>query len=293
MESESTIFADSSAFTPSDATEWEILHESKVGVCVLYRGVKYGKFVVAKGLKHEYREDPAAISMLRKEFEIAYNFDHPNICRTLSFEHIAQLGDCIIMEWVDGCTLAHSLSGAEIRRVLLQICDALEYLHSHQVVHRDLKPENILVTYNGCNVKLIDFGFSDSDSYLIHKEPAGTLHYASPEQIAGQSADGRSDIYSFGVILKDFAGRRYSSVARKCTMENPGQRYQNIAALRRDIEKVGDRRRRVIGMILILILLAASLIIRHLCSATESPQSPQEQFEQATQAIMDSQLSFR
>lgn len=76
-------------------------------------------------------------------------------------------------------------------------------------------------------------------------------------------------------------------------MENPGQRYQNIAALRRDIEKVGDRRRRVIGMILILILLAASLIIRHLCSATESPQSPQEQFEQATQAIMDSQLSFR
>ena len=140
------------------------------------------------------------------------------------------------MEWVDGCPLeqvldSSRLHGQDAVRIAGQICDALSYLHSRQVVHRDLKPSNILITHNGKNVKIIDFGLSDADSYAVLKGAAGTRSYAAPELIAGTASDYRADIWSLGMILRELLpGRR--SVARKCMAEDPSARYPDASAVK-------------------------------------------------------------
>ena len=171
----------------------------------LLRGVRYGKYFVLKGLKSEHADDETFRSMLRKEFEIMVQLDHPNIVRVYSLEEVAGVGLCIVMEYVDGRPLDQWLatkpSKAARRRVARQLLEAMSHWHQMQVVHRDLKPSNVLITRNGNNVRVIDFGLSDTDQYAILKEPAYTLSYASPEQIDGGPLDGRSDIYSFGRLL--------------------------------------------------------------------------------------------
>ena len=117
-------------------------------------------------------------------------------------------------------------------KILDELCQALSYIHSLQIIHRDLKPENILITRNGSNVKLIDFGLSDTDSYSILKHPAGTLKYASPEQQVPQTTiDNKADIYSLGVILEEIIQTTHvklphvHKIIRRCTSELPAQRY--------------------------------------------------------------------
>jgi len=296
MENESGFLSDISTLKQSDTTDWEILHKSGDGYFILYSGRRLGKFVVAKGLKNELKSDQAFLSLLKKEFEIAYYLDHPNICRTLSLEHIDGLGECIIMERIDGCTLSEFFSTHRqtdtIRRLFLQICDALEYLHNRQIIHRDLKPENILVTFNGSNIKLIDFGFSDTDCHCIHKEPAGTRHYASPEQIRGMSLDGRSDIYSLGVIMKEFAGKDFRRIANRCTDPKRECRYENAAALKRDIQIIGRSKsyiQYIVWATSLLIIIALGVWRFTNKPQEDVPQSAQEQFDEATQAIIQSQ----
>src|SRR6202030_3244265 len=91
------------------------------------------------------------------------------------------------------------------RRIALQICDALEYIHRHGVVHRDLKPENIMVGAED-RVTLIDFGIAAKAgsrrlTFAKLSQTMGTPDYISPEQVRGKRGDGRSDIYALGVML--------------------------------------------------------------------------------------------
>ena len=143
----------------------------------------------------------------------------------------------IIMEYIDGIHLREYLNSKNynshvILKILDELCQALSYIHSLQIIHRDLKPENILITRNGSNVKLIDFGLSDTDSYSILKHPAGTLKYASPEQQVPQTTiDNKADIYSLGVILEEIIQTTHvklphvHKIIRRCTSELPAQRY--------------------------------------------------------------------
>ena len=152
-----------------------LLGSSEVGYSEIYRAKIDGKFVVLKSLKPELRGIPMYEHLLRKEYEIGYDLDHPNICQIQRFGKFIGLGNCIVMQWIDGVTLrsmlGHMDAGQE-RKVIDGICDALEYIHSKQIVHRDLKPENIIITHNGQNVKLIDFGLSDADRFAVLKIPA-------------------------------------------------------------------------------------------------------------------------
>lgn len=210
-------------------SDLECIYRSESGHSVLYRIRQEGKFRVLKALKEEYRGDPFYRSLLRKEFEIGWELDHPGICKTFGFRESNDLGPVIEMEWVDGCTLEELYAQGPValpveQQLFSEICDALSYIHRKQVFHRDLKPENILVTFKGSHIKLIDFGLSDTDTHASHKESAGTVAYAAPELLRGESADARSDIFSLGRILFEVSDR-FTSVALKCMDRRPEKRY--------------------------------------------------------------------
>ena len=224
---------------------------------------RQGRWFMLKGLKAEYRDLAAYLELLRKEYALMVELDHPGIVKAYAKEVNEVLGPCIVMEYVDGVRLdeflARKPSAAARRKVLGQLVDALAYVHSKQVFHRDLKPGNILVTRNGNNVKIIDFGLSDADCYAVLKQSAGTLKYMAPEQRAGAPADCRSDIWSFGLLLREIFPRQYRRIATHCTRENPDGRYATMEEVREALAH-NDRRKRqlpvfVSGLILVLVTL--------------------------------------
>lgn len=120
----------------------------------------------------------------------------------------------------------------ERRRLAWQLLNAVDDIHRAQVVHRDLKPSNIMITRNGYQLKIIDFGLADSDSYCWLKQAAGKAGYSSPEQLATGGADDRNDIYSLGVLLRYLRiGTCYRSVISRC-LGPIGNRYGQVDALR-------------------------------------------------------------
>lgn len=228
---------------PSGGTSLEPLQAEGSGVTRLWLSRKGGRSRVYKALAPEYRGDPLYEQLLRKDFEIGYSLMHHNICEYYSFRKIPELGNAIEMEYVEGRTLASILAQghpdkAFCLKVLREVCEALDYMHSKQVYHRDLKPENILITSRGDNVKLIDFGCSDSDSHYSLKGAAGTRQYASPELAAGQPVDARTDIWSLGILIGEMLPRCGRVVAR-CTRRDPAGRYQTASEVLRAVLRRG------------------------------------------------------
>lgn len=254
MEETSAFFGSYEELSDGEPGDIQKIHESPESYSILSRMILGGKLVALKSLKPEYVGNPFYEGLLRKEYEIGRSLDHQNICPTLDFINIPNLGNCIVTQWIDGCSLAEwlrtnprrSLSLSKrtdrsaIRKILLELCDALEYLHRNQIVHRDLKPGNIMITKNGQNVKLIDFGLADADWYATFKNPAGTKDYISPEQMAGDSVDCRADIYSLGKIMQRMGV--YSRIAAVCAAEDRDKRYGSVAEVRSVILEKGKRR---------------------------------------------------
>ncbi len=218
-----------------------LIHSSESGWSETWLIDKDGRFRILKALKPSFRGQARYESLLRKEYEIGYSLSHTAIREVYDFRNIPGLGNCIEMEWVDGVTLAEFLSKGHsgktiLRKIALQLCDALSYLHSKQIVHRDLKPSNILITHNGNYVKLIDFGLSDADSWSILKGPAGTESYAAPELLAGDPVDNRTDIWSLGKVITLLLPSE-RKIARKCMMENPVERFQDVDEVKAALER--------------------------------------------------------
>ena len=228
------------------SSDLEFIHSSENGFNVLYRGSKNGRFFIYKALKPEFIGNTLYEELLKKEFNIGFSMTHHAICQYYGLVTLPEIGNCIVMEWVDGCTLEELIKAGYIdsrlcEKIICEICDALEYVHRKQIIHRDLKPENIMITHNGQNVKIIDFGLSDADSYGTFKAPAGTRHYAAPELIAGEPVDARCDIWSLGVIINEIS-KRYRHVATRCLQHNRNKRYSSVADIKRDIKNAGFRR---------------------------------------------------
>jgi len=159
-------------------------------------------------------DSTAVIERFHQEMSLLARMDHPHIAKVFNGGETSSGRPYFVMERVDGQPLTrycdeHRLTVDERLRVFLQICDAVQYAHHKDIVHRDLKPSNILVASDGeggANAKVIDFGIAKAlGSAGIAEETGqmvGTFEYMSPEQAAGSDeVDGRSDVYSLGVIL--------------------------------------------------------------------------------------------
>lgn len=280
---------DENSFSP----RIDLIYTSQAGYCSIYRSERDGKLHILKAIKEEFRTDARYETLLRKEFEIGYQLDHPNICKVLSYEYNSEIGNHIVMEMVDGQTLAERIKMKDIDKetslkIICEICDSLSYIHHKQIIHRDLKPSNILITNNGNNVKIIDFGLSDTDYHTIHKEPAGTRHYSAPELIAGEKIDGRSDIYSLGVIINDLhIGKE--KIAGICMKERAEDRYQSADEVKAAIMK---RRPFFVPVaILVAIIIAITFTLWLISTRNDSPAKQRELIdkimEQAGDDILD------
>ena len=247
-------------------TDVEILSTSEVNVVA--KAKRYGRWWLLKGLAKEKAQETGYQQRLRKEFELLMQLQHQNIVSAIGLESVEDLGECIVMEYVDGMTLKEWLTTSPSitnkRKIAKELIDAVSYLHSKGIVHRDLKPENILITRNGEYVKLIDFGLADADSYAILKQPAGTAEYMSEEQKVTAVADVRNDIYSLGVIF-DKMNIGYTNIINRCKLP-VNKRYQNMSELQKDFNGKSTQQKRyiVFGIVLLIVILAG--IIGHTAS---------------------------
>ena len=281
--------------SPVSTKDLEIIHDSEAGFNVLYRGNKNGRFFVYKALKPVFRGNPVYEELLKKDFNIGFSLTHSGICQYYGMVTLPEVGSCIVMEWIDGCSLETLIANGRISKSLAvkmidELCDALSYMHRKQIIHRDLKPENILITHNGQNVKIIDFGLSDTDSFATFKAPAGTKIYASPELLAGEVIDNRSDIWSLGVMISELHPF-YKHVAKKCLNRNKDKRSATAVEVKKAIMK--EKTRRVwngflCGLVCICLFTVIFIIKNNIPKQTEEPFVPSTEFQSVhSSAIYD------
>lgn len=263
------------------AGRYQIIEElGKGGMGKVYRVLdkKLDEQVALKLIKPEVASDKKTLERFRNELKLARKISHRNVGRM--YELMEDKGTHFItMEYVPGEDLrsfirrSGQLAMGTVVRIGRQICEGLVEAHRVGVVHRDLKPNNVMIDKQG-NVKILDFGIARSldvkgltDSGIV----LGTPEYMSPEQAEGKEVDGRSDVYSLGVILYEMAAGRLpfegktplsiamkhkgerpkdprelnpqapmdlSQLILKCMEKEEERRYQSAEELLSDLEKV-------------------------------------------------------
>ena len=236
------------------------------------------RMVAIKVLKKELEEDTEYLKRFNVEAQAAASLVHPNIVSIFDFGFDGGY-HYIVMEMIDGITLKQyinekaPLDTKDALGIAYQICDALTAAHQNNIVHRDIKPHNIMITSDH-RVKVTDFGIARAtvgSTMTADTNILGSVHYISPEQARGSVVDGRTDLYSLGVVLyemltgrvpyhsdapvavammhieqKPVSPREYnpeltSSVEKlifKALSKNIGDRYQSGAELNADIMKL-------------------------------------------------------
>lgn len=240
-------------------TEIEHLPEWDEEFYDVYTAKKFGKWVMLKALKPQFRDDPAMQAMLEKEFDVRYNLAHPNIIMINDLEEVPELGMCIITDDVYGDSLRklireHKVTPAHVAKLRNQLVDAMEYIQTNHLAHHPLRPENIIFTENIGNLKLIDVGFE--------------------QRKALTPVDTSEDIYNYGLVLKevldaseidDPALRR---VAERCIEPDPSRRFRDIQQLRLAI--AGRRSDRL--YIIIIAFLAVMVLLLLWLSSPWAPK---------------------
>src|SRR5688572_2175982 len=193
--------------------DYELIRElGQGGMAAVYlaRRRDNGRVIAIKAIRARYLDDPDVLQRFAREARTVADLDHPNILRTEAIEEIGDRAVAIIMEYIAGGTVRDRLreygafSAEATENVLRDVANALAYAHRRGIVHRDVKPENVFLDQATGRALLSDFGIArriDGDVPITQLGAAlGTPHYMSPEQIDGRRVDGRSDIYSVGVL---------------------------------------------------------------------------------------------
>jgi serine/threonine protein kinase/ketosteroid isomerase-like protein len=204
-----------------------------MGVVYAAEDVRLGRPVAVKFVSADLVHSEEAVQRLRSEARAASALNHANICT------IYDIGEVdghpfIVMELLKGESLRDRLARGALRvhQVLdigIEVADALHSAHSAGILHRDVKPANIFVTDHGA-VKLLDFGLAKLTPHIDRSSPTmatahvtvagvtlGTISHMSPEQVAGDELDGRSDIFSLGLVLYECATGQHPFPGRTST----------------------------------------------------------------------------
>jgi serine/threonine protein kinase len=261
------------------------------GMGVVYSGedVRLGRPVALKFVPEDLARDRQAVERLKSEARTASGLNHTNICTIFDIgEHEGQ--PFIVMELLKGQTLRDKLTGAplktpEVVELGIQVADALDSAHRQNIIHRDIKPANIFLVDRG-PVKVLDFGLAKlvsrrqtdttTSAGSTREQTAegvtlGTVSYMSPEQVTGEELDGRTDLFSLGVVLYEaltghqpFTGKtsavvfsailthapvapivlnpslplRLQDIVNNCLEKDRELRYQDAAGLRADLKRV-------------------------------------------------------
>ena len=182
------------------------------GMAVVFRARDrdLGREVAVKVVRPRFAADEEAVARLAREARTVAQLEHPNIVGVYSIRHLADRSVALVMQLIPGRTLKQAVTedgpfdAASAEQVLRDIARALAYAHRAGVVHRDVKPENIFLDATSGRAMLSDFGVArvmDAPTELTATGTTiGTPTYMAPEQIDGVNLDGRSDLYSLGMV---------------------------------------------------------------------------------------------
>ena len=246
-----------------------------------------GKIEIVKRIKQKFKDNETYRRLFVQEFNNLGGLQHENIVMIFNHGQDSQ-GLWYSMEYVDGKTLSQIIKSNDIPElsqkldILRQILSGLQYIHTKGLVHRDLKPDNIMVSNKNRNVKIIDFGLAVSDAFPDNLLKAGTSKYMSPEQKQNaKTADKLSDIYAFGIVMKEFLGESYSGkckykrIINKCLKINKSERYQRCEEILQDLDKNSVNPMIIgifVGFLLILVCIFAGISVTSMPQVSDQPK---------------------
>ncbi len=184
---------------------------ARSGMATIFKAIdqKTGETVAVKIPFMQFESDPGFFSRFEREESIGKKLRHPNVLRIIPVEEKSR--PYIVMEFLQGRELRSTMQTVgrmpvkDALAITSRICEALEYLHSQNVIHRDLKPENIMLCDDG-SIRVMDFGIAKAAglrrlTFAGFSSSMGTPDYMAPEQVKGKRGDARTDIYSLGAML--------------------------------------------------------------------------------------------
>lgn len=260
------------------------------GMATVYKAhdIKNNRTVAIKILKDEFSRNGEFIRRFKNESKAIAVLSHPNIVKVydVSFGDVMQY---IVMEYIDGITLKEYLEQQKNKvdwkmavYFTSQILKAMQHAHEKGIVHRDVKPQNMMLLQDG-TIKVTDFGiarFSNTETRTMTDKAIGSVHYIAPEQARGDRTDGKSDVYSIGVMLYEmltgqlpFEAESAVSVAimqlqsnpkppreinpeipmgleeiiLRAMRKEPSQRYKSAEEMLKDLQKVNKKSDTVFG----------------------------------------------